>query len=104
MIIRSWRGRALPAREQDYVRHFRTNVLPELRALEGFLGASLLRRDDKGEVEIQVQTKWRSLDSVRAFAGADIARAVVEPEAEAALTSFDKKVAHYEVVVDEVME
>jgi len=103
MIIRSWRARAQPAREQDYVHHFRTNVLPGLRALEGFLGASLLRRDDIGEVEIQVLTKWRSLDAVRAFAGANISHAVVEPEAEAALLSFDKTVTHHDVVVDEMM-
>jgi len=103
MIVRSWRGRATPPLAPDYEHHFRRNVLAALRGLDGFMGASLLRREDHGEVEFHVLTRWRSLNSVRAFAGADISRAVVEPEAEAALISFDKTVTHYEVVADEML-
>jgi hypothetical protein len=38
------------------------------------------------------------MDAIRAFAGDDLARAVVEPEAAAVLTRFDQEVRHYEVV------
>jgi heme-degrading monooxygenase HmoA len=100
MIVRTWRGRAPAANPLPYVRHFRQNVLPQLQKLDGFLGALLLREDRAGEVEYLVLTRWASMDAVRAFAGADVSRAVVEPEAAAALTSFDATVGHYEVVED----
>jgi heme-degrading monooxygenase HmoA len=97
MIVRSWRGRAAKG-NAAYVEHFRRNVMPELREIEGFLGASLLREERAADVEFLVLTRWASMDAVRAFAGADAARAVVEPEAVAALTDYDRTVHHYEVV------
>lgn len=97
MIVRSWRGRAAKD-NAAYVEHFRCNVMPELHEIEGFLDASLLREDRAADVEFLVLTRWASMDAVRAFAGADAARAVVEPEAVAALTDYDRTVHHYEVV------
>ena len=97
MIVRSWRGRAVKG-NAAYVEHFRRNVMPELREIEGFLGASLLREERADEVEFLVLSRWASMDAVRAFAGADVARAVVEPEAVAALKDYDRTVHHYEVV------
>jgi heme-degrading monooxygenase HmoA len=98
MIVRAWRGRASPANPRAYVEHFRRTVLPALRQLDGFLGASLLREDRAEGVEFLVLTRWASMDAVRAFAGDDVRKAVVEPEAVAALTDFDPTVRHYEVV------
>jgi len=43
---------------------------------------------------------WQSLDAVRAFAGADIEAAVVEPEARAVLASFDSRVSHYTIGIN----
>jgi len=37
------------------------------------------------------------MDSIRAFAGADPAMAVVDPEAQAMLTTFDTTAHNYEV-------
>jgi heme-degrading monooxygenase HmoA len=98
MIIREWRGRASAERAAAYPRHFHDNVVPELRKLSGFAGAHLSRRDLGDRLEFLVLTRWRSMDAVRAFAGADVGRAVVEPGAVAALTDFDAHVLHYEVV------
>jgi heme-degrading monooxygenase HmoA len=100
MIVRVWRGRASPARPDAYPKHFRDNVVPELRGIEGFLGASLLRHDSAGQIEFVVETRWASLDAIRAFAGANVTQAVVEPEAVAALVDYDRVVTHYEVVAD----
>jgi heme-degrading monooxygenase HmoA len=98
MIIREWRGRASAERATAYPRHFHEHVVPELRKLRGFIGAHLSRRDLGGKLEFLVLTRWQSLDAVRAFAGADVGKAVVEPGAAAALTDFDATVQHYEVV------
>ena len=99
-IIRAWRGWAPLTNADAYVRHFTTNVLPELRTIDGFLGASLSRQERSADIEYLVLTRWASMDAIRAFAGADVAKAVVEPEAVAALTSFDRTVQHYEVVAE----
>ena len=73
-------------------------VVPELRLLPGFAGAQLSRRELDDKVEFLVLTRWQSLAAIRAFAGADIEKAVVEPNAVAALMEFDKTVRHYEVL------
>ena len=98
MIVRTWRGRAAKSNPEAYIAHFRRNVLPELRGIEGFLGATLLKEMRADDVEFLVLSRWASLNAVRAFAGDDLSRAVVEPEAVAALKDFDKTVHHYEVV------
>jgi hypothetical protein len=38
------------------------------------------------------------MEAVRKFAGVKAEKAVVEPEARAALTAFDESVTHFEVV------
>jgi hypothetical protein len=44
-----------------------------------------VRRELDDKVEFLVLTRWQSLAAIRAFAGADIEKAVVEPNAVAAL-------------------
>jgi heme-degrading monooxygenase HmoA len=100
MIVREWRGRATRGNATAYPEHFRRNVLPELRGISGFLGASLLRADRKDDIEFVVLTRWATMDAIGAFAGADVTRAVVEPEAVAALVDFDHVVRHYDVLDD----
>jgi heme-degrading monooxygenase HmoA len=98
MVARTWSGRTSLDKQQAYIDHFTRSVLPELHALDGFVDASLLRRERGAEVEIFVITTWTTADAIRAFAGADIERAVVEPAAVAALTSFDARVQHWDVL------
>lgn len=98
MIIREWRGRAEPSRAQAYPNHFRTVVIPELQHVAGFLGAYLTQHRSDDLIEFVVLTRWRSLDAIRAFAGPNPERAVVEPGAVAALKSFDATVRHYDVL------
>jgi len=59
----------------------------------------LLEREASGGVEIIVITLWRSLDSIRGFAGVDLEKAVVSDEAASLLTRFDRRVRHYELVM-----
>lgn len=100
MILREWRGRASGQRAAAYPEHFRNVVLPELRCIPGFVGATLCRRGRDDRIEYVVLTRWQSLDAIRAFAGADIEKAMVEPGAVAALVDFDKTVSHYEIIDD----
>jgi len=98
MIIRAWRGRARVADAARYPEHFHSNVLPQLKRTKGFVGAHLSRRELADKVEFLVLTRWASFDAVRAFAGKDVAKAVLEPGALAALVDYDLDVQHYEVL------
>jgi heme-degrading monooxygenase HmoA len=98
MITRLWRASAERDRRDAYPEHFRRHVVPELRAVAGFLGADLLSRDTADTVEFTVLTRWESMDAIRRFAGEDPERAVVDPEAAAVLRRFDRRVTHDEIV------
>ena len=98
MIVRAWRGYAAVTDEETYPRHLLQTVRPKLETIAGFRGLYLLRRRTAGEVEFQVLTLWESMEAIRDFAGPDLERAVVEPEAEEALVRFDTRVRHYEVL------
>jgi heme-degrading monooxygenase HmoA len=108
MIARVWSARATRAGAPRYVEYFTAHVLPELAAIPGYEGASVLTRDIAGAgapaadtvaVEVLVVTRWASLDAIRAFAGESIDRAVVHSEAAALLTDYDGHVTHYSVEV-----
>ena len=100
MIVRTWRGRAPAAKADAYQRSVTTKVFAKLPAIPGHRGASLLRRAVGDEVEFIAMTRWDSLDAIKAFAGADPTRAVVEPEARALLSTFDETVTHYDLAHD----
>ena len=100
MIARLWRGTADAAKADAYQRHATATVLPALRNIPGHRGAYLLRRNVSGRTEFLAVTFWDTLDAIRAFAGADPERAVVEPEARAVLAEFDHVARHYELAYD----
>ena len=99
-ILRYWSARATEAQLPKYLDHFSKNVLPELRGFDGFLGVTISIRQSAKQAEIFVETRWRSFESIRAFAGADLEAAVVASEAAALLTDFDRRVRHTEVMLD----
>jgi len=100
MIARIWHGWAPHASAADYQRHYQSEVSGHLQAVSGFCGARLLRRDDGREVMFTSITYFVSMDAVRAFAGDDYEQAVVEDAARRALSRWDERVIHHEVVID----
>lgn len=97
MIARIWRATASQENAAAYRGHFAAKVVPHLNSIAGYKGASLLRREVGGHVELLAMTLWDSLDSIRAFAGDDPATAVVDPEAQQMLTTFERTADNYEV-------
>lgn len=99
-IARVWKGWGRPAGVERYCReHFSTHVLPQLRSIDGFVGARVLTRSELDETEVVVATFWSSLDSVKFFAGEDYERAVVEPVVRELLHRFDDRVTHFTVAL-----
>src|SRR5882757_10181946 len=101
MVVRFWSARTTEVRLPDYLRHFNEHVLPHLRAKDGFIEARVLTQSDGVVVEIIVETLWSSLEAIERFAGPDRESAVVAEEAVHLLTSYDRRVRHYEVKVRE---
>ena len=66
-----------------------------MREIDGFLDADLLRRRDGDEVAFVTLTRFDSLDAIRAFAGDDYERPVLEPEALALLSRYEERAAHF---------
>jgi heme-degrading monooxygenase HmoA len=100
MIVRSWSARLHSSNLAAYLAHLDRSVKPTLAALPGFVGSTVLARavDDGPSREVVVQTRWASLEAVRAFAGHDVSVAVVEPAAAALFTDYDRHVVHYDVI------
>jgi antibiotic biosynthesis monooxygenase (ABM) superfamily enzyme len=100
VIARLWHGWTAPENADAYEEFLRTKMFPSIHRVPGYLGADLLRRDDGQEIAFVTITRFESLDAVRAFAGENYERAVVEPEARALLSRFDDRSEHYEIVID----
>jgi antibiotic biosynthesis monooxygenase (ABM) superfamily enzyme len=100
VIARLWHGWTAPENADAYEEFLRTKMFPSIHRVPGYLGADLLRGENGDEVAFVTITRFESLESVRAFAGEDYERAVVEPEARALLSRFDERSEHYEVVID----
>src|ERR687884_982338 len=99
MISRLWHGWTTRENADAYETLLKTRILPGIRRVNGYRGAYLLRRDDGDSVEFVTLTLFESMDAVRAFAGSDYERAVIEPEARKLLSRFDERSRHYEIVL-----
>ena len=91
MISRQWRGPAKPSAADRYVEHLRVETFPLLSRIEGFMGASILRRTLAEAVEFLIVTRWDSLEAIRRFAGANAAQAVVPDTVRAMMVSYDEQ-------------
>jgi heme-degrading monooxygenase HmoA len=96
MITRLWRGWTASEDADAYQRFLVGELLPSMRHIPGFAGATLLRRVEGDEVGFVTLTRFESLDAIRAFAGEDIERPVLEPQALALLARYDERAAHYD--------
>lgn len=102
VIVRTWHATATPTGAEDYRRYFAGTLLPQLRERPGFAGAYLLARElaDGQTVELTTHTFWESPAAVRAFAGEEFTKSVVEAEARAVLLTFDRTATHRTVWVE----
>jgi heme-degrading monooxygenase HmoA len=97
-IVRIWRGLARPEEADNYVRHLEHETFPQLSEIDGYVSASILRRDTPRGVEFLVTTRWRSMEAIRQFAGETVQVAVVPPAVQAMMVEYDAAVAHYQIV------
>ena len=102
LISRHWKGVARRDRAEAYVRHLLDDTFPHLRGIPGFVRASILRREVEEGTEFQIVSLWESLDAIRAFAGDDLEKAHIAPEARALLSRWEERVTHFERAFEDV--
>ena len=98
MIARTWRGTVAAGRGHGYLEVVGRTGLPGSRATPGNLGFYVMQRPAGDHDEILTLSLWDSEDSIRAFAGDDISRAVFYPEDDAWLIGRDLHADHWEIV------
>jgi mannose-6-phosphate isomerase-like protein (cupin superfamily)/heme-degrading monooxygenase HmoA len=96
VITRLWRGWTRAADADAYERFLLDELFPSMRAIPGFLGAAVLRRRDGDDEAFVTLTRFASLDAIRAFAGDEYERPVLEPRARELLSRYDKVAQHFE--------
>lgn len=98
VISRHWRGIAKKSDADAYVSHLEAETFPQLAGIAGFVSASILRRNVAEGVEFRIVTTWESMEAIRKFAGANPEQAVVPEKVQKMMVTYDRSVAHYEVV------
>ena len=100
MICRLWRGWTTPDNAAAYETVVRETVIPgiEAREIAGFRHIDLMRRDLGDEVEFATIMWFDDIASIRAFVGEDYEVSHVPAAAQAVLSRFDERAAHYEVI------
>lgn len=99
MISRVWHGWTHRDGADQYEAMLRTDILPGIHRVNGYLGATLLRRAVEDEVEFITITQFTDMEAVRGFAGDDYTLAVIHPAARRLLIRFDERSVHYETIL-----
>jgi len=95
-VVRMWRGVVRTADRDEYVDYVERTGVEEYRSTPGNRDAWTLTRELPGGLtEIVTVSRWDGFDSIRAFAGDDIDRAVYYPEDDRFLVERDVTVRHY---------
>jgi heme-degrading monooxygenase HmoA len=83
---------------ETYLEYLEETGLPGLRGTPGNRGVFVLRRVRDDRAEFLLISLWRSMDDVKAFAGADVEKAVYYPKDAEFLLEMTPNVDHYDVV------
>lgn len=98
MILRRWRGVIRTAEREAYRAYIAGTGGNDYASTPGNLGWQMLFRDlGDGTSEVVTMSWWRSLDDIRAFAGADIEVARYYPEDDRFLLERPYGVEHSDV-------
>ena len=103
MIARVWDGSTRSEDAETYWQYLQETGVRECRKTPGNVGVQVLRRIEGGEAQFRFISLWDSLESIRAFAGEDLEKAVYFPKDRQYLLALDPKVRHYEVLGDAVL-
>ena len=96
MIVRLFRARVHPGKEDEFERFVIDTGVPMVKAQEGCTHVTVGKSRWSEQPEFVVVTHWRSVDALQAFAGPDWQNAVIAPEEEHMLAQVFCD--HYETI------
>ena len=99
-IKRIWHGWTTQQNADAYWTVLREIVIPgiEAKAIQGYRGFEVLRREQDSEIEFVTMITFDSIENVIEFQGEDYARAYVPDVAQEVLSRWDTECAHFEVL------
>jgi heme-degrading monooxygenase HmoA len=100
VVARMWHGRVLTSRADEYYAYLTAAGIDKIEAIEGNLGAQVLRRTDGKTTEFTVISYWESRDAIKKFAGEDIEKTHFLPKDPQYLLEIEPKVKHFDVLYD----
>jgi heme-degrading monooxygenase HmoA len=96
-IMREWRAEIRRALKDEYVACVKATGIVGYLQTPGNLGAIVATCDiDTERTEIVTLSWWKDEDSIKAFAGSDISRALYYPEDDRFLLTRPQTVQHYD--------
>ena len=95
--MRTWRGWTRLEDTDAYAEYILGTGIDEYMATPGNQGAYIVSRPDGDRTEFLTISFWDSRESIVAFAGDDIDRAVFYPEDDRYLIDRETKVRHFTV-------
>jgi heme-degrading monooxygenase HmoA len=96
-VSRHWTGVCRSESADAYIMHLQNDTFKKLAAIDGFVSASILKRDVTEGVEFLIVTEWKNLEAIKKFAGENAETAVVPKVVDDMMLRYDKKVRHYDV-------
>jgi len=98
MIARRWHGRVAAEKADAYLALMREVAIPDYQAVAGNRGAWCLHRRDGDVVHVETLTFWDDEESIRGFAGEDIAVARYYDFDDDFLIEKEPHVLHFAVI------
>ena len=96
-VARMWHGRVPDPRAAEYETYLRREGIAKLEAIPHNLGVDVFTRSRDGVTEFIVISYWRSLDDIKAYAGADIEKTHNLPRDKEFLIELEPTVRHFTV-------
>jgi heme-degrading monooxygenase HmoA len=101
VIARMWHGTVLTSKADEYYVYLKDAGIDKVEAIQGNLGAQVLRRTDGKVTEFTVISYWESREAIKKFAGEDIEKTHFLPKDPQYLLELEPKVKHFEVLLDD---
>ena len=96
MITRFWHGKTKTGDAAEYRNYVLETVIRGLTSTMGNLGAQVWQQEEGNTTHIIVLSWWDNYESIKAFAGEDIAVARYYDEDKKYLLEMEPHVQHYE--------
>ena len=102
MIVRVWEAQVIPSRADAFCAALLGGPLPDIRSVDGCIGAELLRSVGDGDHRVMVVTRWQDEAALRAYAGPMWKIRPVWAEGELGYLEHPPSVSHFVPIAQEV--